>query len=459
MELDVSCLVVDDDLVATLGVSWLSDQRMVPVRSTTGTPTLVCDTAPADALLHELRVITGACVAFDIADDSIVDELLSSMTTGGEVTERGGQLDTAFDDLAYEGDIVSLVQRAVEEAVRIGASDIHVEPEEGESRIRFRRDGRLETVGKFLGDAHQQVVARIKVLAKLDVAEKRRPQDGKIGYEVAGRELDLRISTAPMSGGEKVVIRLLNRSDTTLSLHDLGFSDDATASFSQAISRPYGMILVTGPTGSGKTTTLYAALNQITSDATNIVTIEDPIEYSLAGVNQSQVKPEIGYTFSAALRSFLRQDPDVIMVGEIRDAETADIAARAAMTGHLVLSTLHTNDAVSAIGRLLDLGVPRFMIASTLVLVVAQRLVRKICQSCRGEGCASCRQTGLAGRTAIAEMLQVDRTLASALHGGDDLSMIGQRARTAGMQSLRESGLEKVARGITTEAEVLRETA
>ncbi len=388
-------------------------------------------------------------------------------------------------EIAEEAPVVRLVNLILSKALRDGASDVHIEPTRSSLNIRYRVDGVL--VKEELSPPRHllpAIVTRIKILSNMDIAEKRIPQDGRFHIKIKGREIDIRTSTLPTYYGEKAVMRLLDRSAEQLKLDALGFPEDALRRFEEVIKRPNGIILVTGPTGSGKTTTLYAALNRINSPEKNIVTIEDPIEYQLPMVNQVQVNPKAGLTFASGLRSVLRQDPDIIMVGEIRDAETAQIAVQAALTGHLVFSTLHTNDSPGAIIRLLDFGVQPFLIASTVIAIVSQRLVRVICSACketfvppesvleyikgltgvsepklyRGKGCPSCLNTGYRGQTGLFEFMEINdriRELIVAEPRVDDLRRI---AKENGMRSLREDGVDKVLRGITTIEEVIRVT-
>jgi type IV pilus assembly protein PilB len=381
--------------------------------------------------------------------------------------------------------VVRLVTMILLEAVQRGASDIHLEPGEHAFHVRYRVDGVLQDVmnpGKRLEPA---VVSRIKIMANLDIAERRLPQDGRIKFRDAGREIDFRVSIIPSLFGESVVLRLLDKSSLRLDLTQLGFDGWSLEQFEKAVHSPHGMILVTGPTGSGKSTTIYSALQTVNSPDIHILTLEDPVEYNLPRVNQVQVKEEIGLTFASALRSFLRHDPDVILVGEMRDLETAQIATRAALTGHLVLSTLHTNDAASTVARLLDMGIPPFLLSSSLRLVVAQRLIRKICEECkaphdideasfapympmrgtgrvtvfRGRGCPACAQTGLKGRIAIYEVLPVTKEIKELIAHGAPPAEICKVGRDQGMRTLREAGLQKVLEGMTTLEEVLRVTA
>ena len=380
--------------------------------------------------------------------------------------------------------VVRLVNSILLEAVQRGASDIHLEPGEHAVHVRYRLDGVLQDVMNPAKRLEPALVSRVKIMANLDIAERRLPQDGRIKFRDGARDIDFRVSIIPALFGESVVLRLLDRTSLRLDLTQLGFDGWSLEQFQKAIRSPHGLILVTGPTGSGKSTTLYSALQAVNSADIHILTLEDPVEYNLPRVNQVQVKDEIGLTFAAALRSFLRHDPDVILVGEMRDLETAQIATRAALTGHLVLSTLHTNDAVSTVARLLDMGIPSFLLASSLRLVVAQRLLRKICVECRepqeidagslspyaaiptggrvtvfaGRGCAVCNHTGLKGRIAIYEVMPVTNEIKDLIVRGARPVEICKAARDQGMRTLREAGLAKVLEGVTTLEEVLRVT-
>jgi type IV pilus assembly protein PilB len=377
---------------------------------------------------------------------------------------------------------VQQVNTIIHSAVEMGASDIHMEPYEHVFRVRFRLDGILHE--KAQPELHNKdaIISRLKIMANLDIAEKRRPQDGRIRVESNDKIIDLRVSTLSTNFGEKIVLRILDKSALNLELDQLGFEERNLKIFRNNVHLPYGMILVTGPTGSGKTTTLYGALNELNNNSLNITTIEDPIEYQLDGINQTQINSDIGLTFSGILRSILRQDPNIIMVGEIRDKETAEIAIRAALTGHLVLSTLHTNDAPSAVARLIDMGVEPFLIASSVRLVVAQRLVRKICQHCsyqyepessvlkelgisdlkgnlkKGKGCEKCNQTGYKGRIALFELLEINDSVSGMMGKQFTSSELRNSVKNGGGKNLREAGIQKIIEGITTPEEVLRET-
>lgn len=401
-------------------------------------------------------------------------------------------------ELTEEAPIIRLLNALLLQAVKERASDIHIEPYERELDVRFRIDGVLHRVlspPKIIQDA---LISRIKIMSNLDIAEKRLPQDGRIRLLLGGRDIDIRVSVIPTSHGERAVLRLLDRKQGILGLWEVGFSKDDERTLEEHLRRPDGIILVTGPTGSGKTTTLYAALNRIHTEEKNIITVEDPIEYQLKGIGQIQVNPKIGLTFASGLRSILRQDPDIIMVGEIRDLETAEIAMQASLTGHLVLSTLHTNDAPSAIVRLIDMGIEPFLVASSLTIVLAQRLARTICYNCRityeasdteksyfinmlpntlpshlmkeenvegaplllyrGAGCEKCKGKGYLGRTGIFELLVIDNDIRPMITERLDSQRIKNHAISRGMKTLRQDGLEKVLQGITTIEEVLRVT-
>ncbi len=384
-------------------------------------------------------------------------------------------------DMASEAPVIKYVNSLIDTAVTRRASDIHIEPFEAGQLIRFRVDGILYEHETPLRSMQAAIVSRIKLLAALDIAERRIPQDGKISMHLSGKEIDLRVSTLPTIHGEGVVIRILEKENVILELQHLGMPQTVEDNFQSIIKQPNGIILVTGPTGSGKTTTLYCALNQINSGANKIITVEDPVEYQLHGINQIQVRPEVGLTFAKGLRAIVRQDPDVIMIGEIRDLETAEIAVQSSLTGHLVFSTLHTNDALSAVLRMIDIGVERFLISSALRGILAQRLVRKICPHCIesrgmasdylehlpdgndfalqiGAGCQECGQTGYSGRIGIYELLSMSPRITSLISRGADLKELSQTAHQEGFNSMYTDGIDKVQQGITSMTEVLRIT-
>ena len=388
-------------------------------------------------------------------------------------------------DASEEAPVVKLVNLILTDAIRRGASDIHLEPYEKVFRVRYRIDGVLQEMMAPPKRLEAALLSRVKIMSNLDIAERRLPQDGRIKIRYSSREIDLRVSTLPTIFGEKIVMRILDKEALTLDLAKLGFDDWSMENFKKAISQPYGMILITGPTGSGKTTTLYSAVHTINSPDINIMTAEDPVEYNLKGINQVQVNEEIGRTFAAVLRSFLRQDPDVILVGETRDLETAQIAIRAALTGHLVFSTLHTNDAPGTIARLQDMGIPPFLVASSILLVLAQRLARRVCKECRdpyeadeesltpyghvpqglgrvtlykGKGCQTCNFTGMKGRIAIYEVMPISAEIRELILRGASASELRELAVQQGMKTLRQAGLLKVLEGVITAEEILRVT-
>ncbi|RAU19489.1 type II secretion system protein GspE [Nitrincola tibetensis] len=384
-------------------------------------------------------------------------------------------------DLATEGPVIKIVNDFFNQALELGASDIHIEPFSDRLIVRYRVDGVIqESLSAPDLSLAPAIISRVKLLANLNIAERRLPQDGRIMLRIKGHELDLRVSSVPTVHGESLVMRVLDRQSIRLSLTDMGFSKRHLQLFQSLLERPHGIMLVTGPTGSGKTTTLYAALNSLDCQSTKVLTVEDPVEYQLPGVNQIQVQPQIDLTFASALRSILRQDPDIIMIGEMRDSETAKIAVQSALTGHMVLSTLHTNTAAGAIVRLVDMGVEPYLITSSLNAILSQRLVRCLCPHCRAPvsspdaqlaqvaelrvtqfkstGCEQCQGTGYKGRTAIHELLVLDGKLIEAVLAGRDASFIHEVAIEQGMQTLYEDGLRKVATGVTSLEEVLRVT-
>jgi len=416
-----------------------------------------------------------------------MQEIINSMGAGDNLEvmeEKQEEMDISKLEAAGEdAPVVRLVNLILTEAVRSGASDIHIEPYEKSLRCRYRIDGVLHEVQSPPRSLSAAISSRLKIMSSLDIAERRLPQDGRIKIKVLGKEIDLRVSICPVQFGEKIVMRILDSSNLSLDLPKLGFEDDILPKFEKAIVEPYGMVLVTGPTGSGKSTTLYSALHYINNPDTNISTIEDPVEYNLPGINQVNAKAGIGLTFAAGLRSFLRQDPDVIMVGEIRDKETAEVAINAALTGHLVFSTLHTNDAPGAVTRMTNMGVEPFLITSTVHCVVAQRLLRRICKDCkesyeaplevleeigvkpnagetvtlyRGRGCATCSNTGYKGRMAIHEVLITNDDFKKGVIQRKPTSELKKVAREGGMQTLRECGVRKVLKGLTSVEELLR---
>ncbi len=397
----------------------------------------------------------------------------------GEV-ESGVDLSRMMQDLpavedlleaANDAPIIRMLNALLTQAAMDGASDIHIEPYERSSAVRFRVDGTLREVVQPNRALHAAMISRLKIMAELDIAEKRLPQDGRISLRIGGRAIDVRVSTLPSAHGERAVLRLLDKGEAKFTLESLGMSGETLTRFKRLTEQPHGIVLVTGPTGSGKTTTLYAGLSQVDTATTNVLTVEDPVEYELAGIGQTQVNAKIELTFARALRAILRQDPDVIMIGEIRDYETAQIAIQASLTGHLVLSTLHTNDAPSAVTRLTDMGVEPFLLSSSLLGVLAQRLVRKLCPQCKKQdetpqgngrwhpvGCAACGSTGYKGRTGVYELMVADASLQGLIHSRAAESQLSVAAERAGMKTMREDGERLVAAGITSPEELLRVT-
>ncbi|RMG71848.1 MAG: type IV-A pilus assembly ATPase PilB [Nitrospirae bacterium] len=423
---------------------------------------------------------------FDMEDAPTVDVDEFDKIVGSALDNIETVEEQEDEEIVKEVDapIVKLVNGIFINAIKQGASDIHIEPYENSLRVRYRIDGVLYNVMNLPIKIKNALTSRVKIMSKLDIAERRLPQDGRIKLKLGRkREIDFRVSTLPCLFGEKTVLRILDKSNLQIDMTKLGFEEDQLKDFMEAIEKPYGMVLVTGPTGSGKTTTLYSALNHLNKPGINIMTAEDPVEYNFHGINQVQVREEIGLTFASALRSFLRQDPDIIMVGEIRDFETAEIAVKAALTGHMVLSTLHTNDAPSTVTRLLNMGIEPFLVSSSVVLILAQRLARKICPNCKveekvpkegllkvgfteeevkdlkvfkGKGCPSCNNSGYKGRVALYEVMPIKEELKELILEGASSQEIKRSAIRLGMKTLRRSGLNKVKEGITSIEEVLR---
>ncbi len=420
-------------------------------------------------------------------DSGAIDEILRGLEDEGLEVIENEELPSEQDLQSQVQDkpLVRLVDGIITDAIRRNASDIHIETYEKRIRVRFRIDGLLQEMAPLPFKYRAAIVSRIKIMADLDISERRLPQDGRIKVRVGDRAIDIRLSVLPTLFGEKVVMRILDPRSLMVDLTKLGFPERGLKEFARAISLPYGMILVTGPTGSGKTTTLYSALKQVNAPEVNILTAEDPIEFNFDGINQIQVKPDIGFTFASSLRSFLRQDPDIIMVGEIRDEETAEIAIRAALTGHLVFSTLHTNDAPSTLNRLLDMNIPNYLVASAVRLIMAQRIVRKICNHCReefsiqpetwemlgideeqrkdfkvyrGRGCPECNNTGYSGRIGIFEVMPITRDVEKMIFSKASSQDLKDQAKAEGMLTLRDAAIEKLKNGITSVEEVLAAT-
>lgn len=499
--INLSHFEIDPQVIKLIPPEIAQKHLVIPINRT-GSVLTVAMADPSNIFaIDDIKFMTGYKVEPVVAAESAIRNTINKYyDTTGEVEKliraAGGEEVTALieeeeldvtqlQQATEEAPVVKLVNLILSDAVKKGASDVHIEPYEKAFRVRYRIDGVLYEVMSPPLKLKDAITSRLKVMARLDIAERRLPQDGRIKLKVATKELDFRVSTLPTLFGEKVVLRILDKSNLTLDMARLGFDPQALKDFEQAILQPYGMVLVTGPTGSGKTTTLYSALNRLNKPETNIMTAEDPVEYNLPGINQVQVKPEIGLTFAAALRSFLRQDPDVIMVGEIRDYETAEIAIKAALTGHLVLSTLHTNDAPSTVSRLINMGVEPFLVAASTNLILAQRLVRKICSACKeevhvpvqalvglgfgpeeakglkvykGKGCMTCSDTGYKGRVALYEVMVMKENVKDAVLEGASVSELRELARKNGMKTLREAGLQKIRERVSSIEEVMRVT-
>jgi len=445
----------------------------------------ISDGTPLAALNEVMRVFPGRVKPVLVAPDKLKEAIQQTYAQSeGSAQQIVGDLEGEFDitrmlqevpdieDLLETEDdapIIRMINALLTQAARDGASDIHIEAFESYSLVRFRVDGTLRDIVRPKRALHAALVSRIKIMAQLDIAEKRLPQDGRIALRVGGRAVDVRVSTLPTGHGERVVLRLLEKDLSRLTLESLGMSERTLRRFDEQIHQPHGIILVTGPTGSGKTTTLYAAIRRLDHTTTNIMTVEDPVEYDIEGIGQTQVNAKIDMSFARALRAILRQDPDVVMIGEIRDLETAQIAVQASLTGHLVLATLHTNDAASAVTRLIDMGIEPFLLSSSLLGVLGQRLVRKLCPHCRqpapgaaqtyrAVGCPECSQTGYLGRTGIYELLTVDDELRALIHRGANDNDIRRSAERTGMIPMRADGMRWVASGTTSNEEVLRVT-
>ena len=477
-------------LFESLSPRFLRDVKAIPLGDKDGHVEIAfadpLDPYPARALSFALQRPVAPMIGRAGDIEAALDRIYTEHKDAGAAD--GGAADESdierLKDLASDAPVVRAVNSLIARAVEVHASDIHIEPTDDGLKIRFRVDGTLKDIDPPAAALKSAFVSRIKVMAGLDIAERRLPQDGRLRLAVRGQDIDLRVATSPTIHGESVVLRILDRSHLALEFEALGFDDTTLPPYLKMLRRPHGIILVTGPTGSGKTTTLYASLAALNTPERKILTIEDPIEYRLKGINQTHVKPQIGLSFAAALRSFLRQDPDVIMVGEIRDLETAQVAIQAALTGHAILSTLHTNNAASAVTRLLDMGVEPFLITSTLNGVLAQRLVRRLCAECREDyaptedvaaafglsapvdglrlfrpkGCAACGQTGYRGRLAILEFLELDETIIRLILARSEWREIQKAAVAHSMHTMAEDGFAKARAGLTTVEEVLRAT-
>jgi general secretion pathway protein E len=479
---------------------FIRENRIVPLELKGSVLKVLMENPDDRQTIDALGVAISGSVVVYTADSKVIEEyitrfygqeqqninrIIEDIDEGELEYIDDGQEDIGhLKDLASEAPIIKLVNLFISSAVEARASDVHIEPFEDELKVRYRIDGLLHNIESVPKKLQAAIVSRVKIMAKLNIAERRLPQDGRIRLKVGGeREIDLRVSTIPVLYGESVVMRILSKESIVIDLNRLGFDSATLAELNHLITRPHGIVLVTGPTGSGKTTTLYGALDKINSPDKKIITVEDPVEYQLKGVNQIQVKQQIGLDFATALRHIVRQDPDIIMIGEIRDLETAEIAIQSALTGHLVFSTLHTNDAPSAVTRLLDMGVQTFLLSSTVRGILAQRLVRVICPSCkevdpnagtaeeirllnipegttlyRGRGCERCSFTGYYGRTGLFELFTVDDTIRRLILEKADSNDIRAAARKNGMRTLMDYGAEVVRTGITTLSEILRVT-
>ena len=440
------------------------------------------ETTPPGALSEVVRV--HEVTHFEREAAATLGQRIAVAYAGGESSAATvvGEVESAVDltrlmqdlpavedllEAANDAPIIRMLNALLTQAAKDGASDIHIEPYERASAVRFRVDGTLREVVQPNKALHAALISRLKIMAELDIAERRLPQDGRISLKIGGRAIDVRVSTLPSAHGERAVLRLLDKTESKFTLEALGMSGDVLTQFDRLVRQPHGIVLVTGPTGSGKTTTLYASLGRLDTTGANILTVEDPIEYELAGIGQTQVNPKIDLTFAKALRALLRQDPDIIMIGEIRDFETAQIAIQASLTGHLVLATLHTNDAPSAVTRLTDMGIEPFLLSSSLLGVLGQRLVRKLCPLCRRVdargrwhpvGCDQCGQTGYRGRTGVYELMVADDKIRSLIHNRAAESQLFVAAEEGGFRSMREDGQRRVDEGITSPEEVMRVT-
>lgn len=468
-----------------LPYSWARTQRAVLLLRP-GASKLTTSARTPSWAIREIVRCHGEVPLEQVSDDALETLLNAAYSDTADaasvmgVAENEIDLDRLMQDIPEVADlletqddapVIRMINALFAQAARDGASDMHIEPYETHSVVRYRVDGVLRDVVSPRRALHSALISRIKIMAHLDIAEKRLPQDGRIALRVGGRPIDVRVSTLPTGHGERAVLRLLDKEAGRLQLEKLGMSPSVLAQLDHLIRQPHGIVLVTGPTGSGKTTTLYAALARLDASTSNILTVEDPIEYDLPGISQTQVNAKIDMTFALALRAILRQDPDVIMIGEIRDLETAQIAVQASLTGHLVLATLHTNDATSAVTRLVDMGVEPFLLASSLLGVLAQRLVRKLCPECRAPetlsdgkvvyrpvGCEACNHTGYSGRSGIHELFTVDGDVRRLIHEGRDEQAIRQQALRSGMRTLRDDGQRWIDTGATAPEEILRVT-
>nr|WP_218059026.1 type II secretion system ATPase GspE [Orenia metallireducens] len=498
-QVDLNKFVIDSDIIKIIPSTLAQRHHAIPIKKRGNILTVAMED-PLDVLaIDDIRIKTNCEVIPVIAtkteinhvlekyfgNNDILNEFLDDIDAEWKSAEEEDIKEDELREMVDDAPIVKLVNNIIADGVRLRASDIHIEPKDNDVQVRYRVDGLLHNGINIPKNVLAALVSRIKIMSDLDIAERRIPQDGRIQMVIHGKEIDLRVSTLPTVRGEKVVMRILDKSNLMLNLEDLGFLPEHLRVFKEMINYPHGMILITGPTGSGKTTTLYSALNSLDNEHENIITVENPVEYRLEGINQVQTNDKAGMTFASALRAILRQDPDIVLIGEIRDRETAKIAINAALTGHLVLSTLHTNEAAGALSRLIDMGVEPFLVSSSVVGVVAQRLVRKICPHCKvksreklvdkdlerylgkgkdrinfyhGKGCRECNDTGYRGRAAVHEILEIDNILKRMIVQGASTEDIAERAIENGMITLEASGLHKVNKGITTLEEIMRVT-
>ncbi len=495
----LSNVIIDPDLIKLIPEVIARKHKIIPI--TIEEDRLVVATFdPLNVFaMDDIRKVSGKDVKPVVCSENSIQQAIDQhYSVKGDIDDIVMKLDTADIDLmtdeedvpevlekiAGETPIIKIVNMIIFQAIRDKASDIHIEPQEDVLRVRMRIDGILHEISKLPRRIHPAILSRIKILGNLDIAEKRISQDGRFQMQVGTSDVDIRLSTLPTIFGEKAVMRILDKSTMMLNISDLGIEEESKNTIVNMVQKPYGMVLITGPTGSGKTTTVYTVLNKINSLSKNIVTVEDPVEYQLNIINQVQVNPKVGVTFADSLRTILRQDPDIIMIGEIRDKETAEIAINAALTGHLVISTLHTNDAAGTISRLLDMEIEPFLISSSIICVVGQRLIRKICNSCKvpftpdnlllrnlgippgspvptlykGEGCKNCRDTGYKGRVGIYEVLSINDAVRHEILQRADSSTIRTAAMQKGFRSLRDAGVAKVLEGVTTMEEVMQAT-
>jgi type IV pilus assembly protein PilB len=489
----------DPDAVALIPSEVAMKFQVVPVKRQGRVLTVAMANPDNIFAIDDIKFITGLEVRPVVATESAIKKsidrlydsadslasIMKDMQEDFEIVEQADEELSLEEVQSADAPVVKLVNSLIADAVGKHASDIHIEPYEKNVRVRYRIDGMLHEMMSPPFKMKGAIISRLKIMAELDIAEKRVPQDGRIKIRIGGKAIDLRVSTLPTIYGEKVVMRILDKSNLQIDLAKLGFEDQALARFLTAIESPYGMVLVTGPTGSGKSTTLYSALNRINKPHCNIMTAEDPVEYNIEGINQVNVHEDIGLSFAASLRAFLRQDPNIIMVGEIRDLETASIATKAALTGHLVLSTLHTNDAASSINRLIDMGIEPFLVSSSVIMIVAQRLVRKLCNKCKqpiklheetlrelgmneapdeltlfeARGCIQCNDTGYAGRCGLYEVMPISAAIREMIIERRPSADLKQQAIKESMLTLRGDGLEKFKKGTTSLEEILRETS